>query len=1554
MASLQEFTSTATPELGDFQVGVNQTAPVSNQASNLNLAAHSAALVQDPQQVMEAYNTSLSEVSLEGKSQAAQAIFDTAKQQSFNQQKQALVNLLVDPNVSDEEKKQAALGVLDWQDSRYNIRNTLSTNALIAPSGKENSEMEFTRVNLADSVHAVNEYKREAQAILNGQVAAVDAETMTAFADAFQYFTPFVENKFAGTILDDLKNGDGHAYIQATAMLGSAKMDIKDMINSIPPEQRIGFTQAVVNAVNANKNIVMVDENDFAKVDYLRSFLEDGYYDDTAKWVDNVASILNIVGLGADVGRVARGVTRAARISEDTARNIRREAVVNRVQPTTISQNYKDTNPAKAQAVHEAAASDATGEASQALYGATREEAVVHDLAPQIGSVDNSVKAKVGNAGAMYDQQITPPGELMDFVNNNGAIHYWEAEKRQLRADVVNDFEQVHGMNARKEMFQVEDIPDGVKIRAMYGPAQGGFSSAEEAREMAKWALRDYGVEDKDIILMQRDGPNYYAVTDEQANIRLAKDVIVGGPGGARGMSITRTQPDFLVMVDHEYKFSPLDVAQWAEADVKYNIFDRIPAFNGAAGAGSLQAHVLDFASTLHPTIIKGANVAVDKAASLEKQLLDVGKTFTDNFTKLPKERQALLNDIIKEANDQGLNFDYAKMAADGLTKAEMDTLRSWKHYWDTAYWIENKDMARTLRARGYYEFVDEAHDTRLFAKPVSRQRIGRSAKVYDHVNDEIRVLSNEELSDLYQRNGTIAQLRQPVQRGDDAAEFIVSEEAAGKGYLRALNDSSQVLNYRKGYYSVHYKDPHFIVKVVKDKRGNVLYEKAVATAGNAKDADLMVRRMKAVDSASDFYRRPDLKKEGFRGDDHWDLQSARGRSAQKIRGKRLEDATSTLSSPAQANILGPVDSMILSARSIANRVSMRDYLEATKERFVNQFREYLPKDQFGRPTFPSKVDDVRYYGGHTPDNKRLADARTTFSYLRYMEDGYINHIDDGIKATLKTIADIAGNAGLTKTEKAFTWMGEARGLSAMGKNIAFNLYLALNPLRQLVVQSHQAVQLFANFPRWIMSGLATPQITILTSFQLGIAPNKALLKAAGMTLDEARQMFKEFDASGLVASIDKQNLIRGAMASLADQAAKKDFAPLTFLRRVGFDAGENVNMQTAWLAHRDAAIRAGKDVHAKDTLEEISALARNYTYNMNAAGDMPYNQNFLAGVFQFMQVPHKALTTMTTNRVLTPQQKLRLLGFNAVMYTLPPAAMYSWFGSILPDDPVARDAVVNGLEGAMLNKLLSLATGEETRIDWSGLSPFDLYGTMDFIHSLFTTDVGTILASTPSGQLLFGNNPRITNFAKTAARYFNLVDDYEDPTTFSQVALQFGKLSSGFSNAYKAAYAMEYGNKVNTLGGVTDSRVSTPEAMAQALGFGTLDEAQRYWVSNTTYEKSKSFEKDVTEWYKGLKQHMVASGKSTEEYNNILQVYSEAWRVWGNDNFKAKQIIDQLLRKDLESGDNRMYKNLLNMTGIMSKDELKNLVNGMPNITEEQRSQIQNTIDFIDSYKEP
>ncbi|MNV59497.1 hypothetical protein D3C71_1519260 [compost metagenome] len=246
------------------------------------------------------------------------------------------------------------------------------------------------------------------------------------------------------------------------------------------------------------------------------------------------------------------------------------------------------------------------------------------------------------------------------------------------------------------------------------------------------------------------------------------------------------------------------------------------------------------------------------------------------------------------------------------------------------------------------------------------------------------------------------------------------------------------------------------------------------------------------------------------------------------------------------------------------------------------------------------------------------------------------------------------------------------------------------------------------------------------------------------------------------------------------------------------------------------------------------------------------------------------------------------------------------------------------------------------------------MFGTYEFIHSLFSTDVGTVISSTPSGQLLFGNNPRITNFAKTAAKYFNLTDDYTDPVSFSEVATEFAKLSSGMSNIFKAGYALKYGQKINTMGGVTDPNVTTPTAIAQVFGFGSMTEAQSYYVKDATYKKSKAFEDDVKKWYGDYKKHLVRKGISPQELEGIQRVYTEAWRHFGNDDFRGKQIINQLLRQDVMNGDARMYQNVLRSSGIMSTSELQSLIKALPNIDEEKRQQLKDTTDFIQGYKDP
>lgn len=1681
MASLDQFTEAAPSTLDSFAMSSNQVAPVSNRPSNLNLAAHAAALTPDPSNVVKIFQESNAQLDLQGKSETAQALLSTSKDAMMGGNKAALVAYLADPKVSDEDKRNVALGTLDKTNDIYSTSNVLSTNALIAPAARnEPVETEAARISMADAINEVNAYKRDSQALLNQEVAKADPNMGKAFVGFLETLTPGLPEKHVGSILNGLRNGDGHAFAEAATLMGNSQQEINDTISKAPPEKRMEMVQQVVNMINQHASIVMPGDNDFARVDQLLKVLEDGYYDDWSKVADNITSVMDLTVLGgvakraiSGVGKVAEGALTGGKL-EATIRqsNFERDSVRTRVQPTTVSQNYKDTNPSLATAAHEATASDVTEQAAEALYGTTRVDAVGSDLLPQVAKKDGSIANKVGRPESLNDATITPNADVMDFVNHDGAIYYWQSEKRDMRSRVVNNFEQAVGMNARKEMFAVDSLPDGVGVKAVYGPPQGGFGSAQEAFEVAKWSLRESGIDESAITILKRDGANYIpstvdemealrkpvVVSDKTVPLRNAGEPVqtsrpfykdatgdtrylkpddniiyvskedagrlkqavgnsrrgvvfdarteqavvergtgspnaaslvkasktpapglhpvdISGPKPKFGNAITevgdhpttsitsnivvkkKQVPDFLIQVDHKYKFSPGDVAAWAEADVKYNIFDRVDAFNGTGGAGSLQRHMLDAHSMLHPNITLGANVAIDKAAGLEKELLTVGDNFASGFKSLPKERQGLLERMIKDANEQGIDFNYNKMVADGVTPKEIQVLKYWREYWDTIYHLENRDMAKTLRTRNYHEFVDEANSTRLFAKPVSRTQIAGDVKVYDHSTDQVRTMRADEVSELYKKDGTIAQLRQPVQVGDEAVEMIVSTQKPGGTYLRALTDNSQVLNYRKGYYAVNYKDPHFIVKVVKNSRGETLYEKAVATAGNAKDADLMVQRMKATDGG-DYYRRGDRKKVDMSSNDYWDIQQAGGRSAQKIRGQRLEEGTSNISDPSMSNILGPVDSMIASARSTSRRVAMRDFVEATKSRFMSQYKDFLPTGKFGQKVLPNNINEVKHYGGVTPDQGKLADARTTFEYIRYLENGYINHIDEGYKATLKALSDVAGSVGLSKVERGLGWMSEGRGPTAMGKNIAFNMYLATNPFRQFIVQSHQAVQLAANFPRWVLSGKSVPEVSILTSYQMGYKPAKSLLKGAGLTEEQAFQMFKQFERTGQAAAVDKQNLIRGALSDMADTVAggkvrKFVTAPLNYMRKVGFDAGENVNTMTAWLAHRDNAIRAGEDFRKADVQDKVAGMARNYTYNMNAAGDMPYNQNALAAVFQFMQVPHKALTSFTTNRILTPVQKARLVGFNALMYTLPPAAMYSLFGDILPDDPKQRDMVVQGLEGTVLNKLIELSTGDQSRIDFSGLSPVDLYGSMDFIHGLFTTDVGTIVASTPSGQLFFGNNPRLTNFAKSAARYFNLIDDYADPTSFGAIANDFAKMSSGYSNAFKAAYALKYQQKINTTGGVTDTNVTRPEAIAQVFGFATLDEAQKRYVNDVTYKKTKAYEDDVRKWYSDFKKHIANEGLAPDQSTQLTKTFSEAWRVWGNDDVRARQIIAQELKKDMSNGDARIYQSVLRMNQIMGPSEVKGLVKAMPGYDETKRQAMMDTIDFMNSYKE-
>lgn len=1578
MATLEEFLPSRGFSLQDFTINP-PLIPVTNPRTNKNMAAHIAAVSGDPESVESTYLSIVGDLDSYGESEMGEALQERAKEFSYSQERNALVEILTDPEISDEQKREASNQFLDRTNQsfsdNYTLSKIISENTLAEPSDYESAESESVRIGFADQLDAVDDYRQWVQSLVNQQAALSDSSLAESVGDFLELMVPFAEGGQVARIRKQLDDGNLVGALGDMVLFGSAKGKIRDGLRAMPLEDKQRLAQSIVDIVNSEAGILLANENDMARMLQIRSFLEEGFYDDTDVWIDNVIGILDATILGKPLSNLITSFRAGRRLPplegdyipggpsptgpsgpgldrgviEGEFSDVTRRSVETNVQPATLSQVYRNTNPGKARDAHDVAARDTSGEAAEALYGTSRTEAIAHDLLPQVATETGRVTAKVSRPNAREIDRITPSPEVMDIVREDGGIQYWRQEKERFDSRVFNDFHNAFGLTARPEMFQYGR--DGVEatVKAVYGPMDSGWSNAQDALDLTAFNLRHYGVTEDQLTLLMRDGDNYVPVSIDEI------------PAGST---------DFLVQVETPIRMDSSKVETWEAEDVLRNWFDSFEMFAGES-QGSFQRHLLDAHSMLHPQMTLGANVAVDKANALEKALLDTLKPFTDIYTKLPKDRQQIVERIIKEANYNSRVPSYTELVAKGLSREEIDSLGKWKEYWDTQWWLENQDLKRSLSGRGYMVLESPGTDTMVYARPLSRNRAPAHARVYDERTGELVNLTREQVAELYESGGTLATLRQPLRVGDEVSDLVVSREVPGESYLRAFNEDDAVLNYREGYYQVFYDAPRYIDEIVRDSSGNELYRRAVATAGNTRDADLMVRRMESTTGkAGDFVQREGRERMNMGGDDYWNLQLSSGRSPQRVRGERLESASSVENLALDHNfVLEPGEAAVAAARSVSRRVRMRDYLEAAKSRFLANHSHVLPTDQYGRPRYPNRLSEIAKKEGSQRD-KDVRDARTIYEYINSLENGYINAVDEGYKALMRGMADIAGRKGLAKGEEALHYLADSRGPMQLGRNTAFTLYLALNPIRQALVQSHQAVQLAANFPIYASTRMV-PDTAMLIQMKLSQraggewakfldAPTRKLVEGAGRSIEEAVFMAKAFDRSGLSASIDKQNLVKGSLTEFVEYAnytgsvAGKALKPLEWVRKIGFDAGENINMMTSWLAHYNRRLDdTGKrwDQLDSEDLDWITAKARSYTYSMNLAGEMPYNQNFLSMQFQFIQVPHKAFTQMFTDRTLTRAERARLVAFNATMYGVPASSlMYPWVEKSLPEEGELRELVLQGLEAYTFNKALSLATGEETLLDYSGLAPADTTALWDMMAAFITTDVGTIVAESPSGSLFFGGNPRITEFFKTIARYGNFVDDIEDPVTMKRIAKDMASLSSGMSNFFKARYIMKTGQKISSSGQVLVEDAGWGEALGVLFGFQTREEANGWYISQAAYEATQEFQDDVREYWKILTRHLTAEGvdQGSEEWTR--RVVQDMQRVW-EDSPEAKRIILGEMQRSLNQGDARMFQSFMRLMPIMDPAEVRHLARSLPD--GDLRDTILRTLDGIDSVED-
>lgn len=1559
------------------------TAPIGNKASNMNLAAHLSYLTGG-EEVVNQYRQMLGEFSTDGNSLTAQRLLDQSRDANVKLSREALTEMLVNPEIDDETKAKVAEDFLNSQSSRYNVRNMVSERALSEPI-EENVEQEIVRLDVGAWINEVNEVKKADQALLNAEVAMSDPETLTAFMDIAQYLSPFMESTMIAKLTKDfregLENGEDVSGIAADAILltGSAKAEMMDALRQLPPEQRHAVKQQLAKMISNASSIVMSDDNDFARTEMLRTFIEEDYTD-ADKWVDNAVSVLDATILGGPLVRLFRQAKKvkpagsAEGVWEDlgsgrkkeTSSSVRQtntvegvfEDVTNRridsqkfiksnVQPSTLANNIKDVNPQQAASIHAAVVADTTEEMADALYGTTRTEAVANDLAHEIGRADGIIEHKVGGMAEKSEQFFGASPELAAYMARRGATWASEVEKAAARAVTTNDFQNAKGLTLRHEMSTVSNTDVGANFSAVFGPQNGGYRTAQDGVELTLYALRDYGVTAKELTILRNTPEGYKDVKVHQLD--------------------STQEGDYLIKVDYNWEMKPLDVTSPEQWSVKRNLFDRFAMSMGLHRTlGTVTRNLFDPASILDPRMVKSAFAAVDRSARLEQILLAKGEGFAQKFEALPKERRDGLYDYFKEANHKGLAFNPTDLRAKGFTEKEIEVASEWRKVWDELYWLENDDMAKTLSNRGFKFLYDRSGKNKLIARPIPSNQQGTISigdDIYDPVTDTVNRVIASDIAKLYKNGGTVARLRTPVTVDGKTVSLISSPENQGSVYFRALSKYDQPLPYREGYFKVNYTAPHFIVQRVKDDKGNILYEKAVSVAGTKADALVEAKRMARTTGRTfdqkmedaDYYIRGDAKGEE-RTDLEFDVSHAGGRSAQRFRGERLEEANAPNNIGSNHTyVMSPAESLVHAARNISRRVPMREWLDAMKDRYVKQYGKYLPTDKYGRRDYPTSISQIVKKGRMT--DKDVADARTAWAYIEEMESGYINSIDSGYKALLNGLADALGNAGTSKGEKAVRVLVESRGPTEFAKNVAFHAYLVGHPLRQALIQAHQMIVYFPMNPNYVANNMVKDTAAVMSAYATGNM--KLASKLAGRTEAELKQFMDDLEGTGLIASVDKQNLVRSSLSAMADEMHKWGPTRMlhnvgTIARKMGFDAGETANMIAVFGVFRDKALKEGR-VLTPAVLEDIAAQARNYSLGMNRAGDMPYNQSALAMAFQFMQVPHKMSTMMTTNRILSRKERMKLATYVIPMWTLPAGAMYSILDKTgtLPENQEARALVVEGVEAYLINTAIQKSTGSDTRLDLSALGPFDAYGLFEFVHTFITSPPGEMLANTPSGQLFFGNNPRITDAFRTMSAWVSGKEEFGDAKTFGDVMKASAGIFSGFDAGFKAAYILDHGKKLS-YSGAEVTGLDGVAAFGQLFGFNTIEEVERAHLKNTSFKNKESLKKNVTEYYNVMKRALADEGISNKDRQFIQTVLrtgmSTLKKEYGQE---AATMLYDMMERDIKNTDSNLYRRIMSTSGYRTNEEIRKDLDMIKDWESDKKAKLFEQLNNVDKVEE-
>lgn len=1449
-------------------------------------------------------------------------------------------SIFSDPNVSVEEKGRAFDQLVNPQSPIYSQEAQVAAK-LNSVSEDEQEEMKGSGYDMWAEMARGSEQRAIAQQIVNNQIMNMDRSFTSAATDMAEYLVPFVSSIQKGKIGRELNKAtgeEGFPMLSAIIQEGEFTQEIASVLNNADPYDYAMKRNALLEAINNNPSVFIKDVNQLQKLSLLNQGLL-GDYSTGERILEDMSSILDLIGAGGLTRGISRTVSgirainRAKRLAE--AETLAMNSIIkNGSEPSSVIAMSDD--PLSTFSMIRQSLNSEGDPISMALSGKPKTDFLASTAIP---STSNSPSAII--TGGISSARVAGVTSAAQTMGMRTVYKDWFTDSEWAKAADIfrNRIENVRGLGYDSNNSSIVFDPDTgtSSISSIYlRPNNVPFRDARTAFNNTVNNLRAYGITPGEIALMKKNGNIWEEDAAATNALRMGNTV----PKVQGGQYATR--------VDYTHEYFVKDFGELNEVDIRKNFLDRFRVLSDRL-SGSLTSHLLDPAS-LFPKHIAGAAAHLDDvAAQTAKEFSNQANILAKNVYSLPKQRRAMIVNYLEEANQNGLAFDVQDLTTRGFQPEEISSIKHFRDLQDAIWYSDNQYAIHNLKNKGYMLWDNKQLGSKLPVRETDWGRMVANDKVMD-ASGNVVDFSTLDAQRLQRQGYTIAKLKDPV----EGADYVLSANKANDGdIIRAFREFDNVLEYRPGYYKIQYKAPYFIDATITRPNGET-YKAAVGMAGTKAEAEELMRTALAGsynDMVVRYSKELASKDSGRLGmvDDWSEDLDFIGQTAFKHRGTTIQQTAIYPTTLSHGYVANPFESLSRSISSMSKRVSFGDYLSAMEERFMQRY-----SDQLVDPTrVPRNYADFKTT--QIVDPKKAADAKTMFNYYSYLRNGYLNTVDATVQAAfMSTLRAIEGTSLASKKVVNALVAGTEMKPSVAGRAASFTTSMVFHPMRQAILQSSQTTLLAAIDPVAVFNGSLLRKSVGLRAVPFVMGNRKAeeaLAKGMGIKHSELLSLHKDLEEAGLLANISRHNVVGASLEDLSSinqiqpvRSAFKKFA--SPFRKAGFEFGESLQQAAAFIVFRDKALKNKTVLTSKD-IQEVATQARNFTGNMNRAGDMPYNSNWLSLAFQYLQFPHKMFLNMTTNRQLDTPTKLKMIAANSILWGVPFSQIIPPFvASLIPEDGWTKEWIEDGLMSVVINKMLQGVAGDNSSVDVSSIKPLQL----DFLFEIGRFnffDAMEYAERAPASSLL--------RKAKNSIG-FMMQHDYNSARDYAMVAREFMNIASGMSSAAKSRYAFEYGKAVTQLGDVTDEDVTAVEAFFMSAGFGTRQERINQRVRSLAMWDAPNIEQtrsDVKLWYDTLKRICLSDNLDGRDPQRSDRILAEFPKAFGNDP-RAYNELQGLFQDDLvKNYDPQMANYLLKRANWDSSDGFKQAVR-ISNIDENLKASLIDGIEKLEQHKEP